>query len=80
MLLVLGLTLGVLRILCNGFCTAQKFHTEEHDQYIAVLDARVNPTALSLSLQRVPSVCTTCLHPFEDRLLSFHGETIYSMT
>ena len=26
-----GLTVGVLRILCNGLCTAQSFHTEEHD-------------------------------------------------
>ena len=26
-----GLTVGVLRILCNGLCTAQRFHTDEHD-------------------------------------------------
>ena len=26
-----GLTVGVLHILCNGLCTALKFHTEEHD-------------------------------------------------
>ena len=26
-----GLLVGFLRILCNGLCTAQKFHTEEHD-------------------------------------------------
>ena len=26
-----GLTVGVLCILCNGLCTAQRFHTEEHD-------------------------------------------------
>ena len=25
------LTVGVIRILCNGLCTAQRFHTEEHD-------------------------------------------------
>ena len=25
------LTVGVLRILCNGLCTAYRFHTEEHD-------------------------------------------------
>ena len=24
-----GLTVGVLRILCNGLCTAQRFHTDE---------------------------------------------------
>ena len=26
-----GLTVGVLRILCNGLCAAERFHTEEHD-------------------------------------------------
>ena len=26
-----GLLVGVLRILCTGICTAQRFHTEEHD-------------------------------------------------
>ena len=26
-----GLLVGFLRILCNGHCTAQRFHTEEHD-------------------------------------------------
>ena len=26
-----GLTVGVLRILCNGLCTTLRFHTEEHD-------------------------------------------------
>ena len=26
-----GLTVGVLRILCNGLCTAQRFHTEYHE-------------------------------------------------
>ena len=26
-----GLLVGFLRILCNGLCTAQTFHTEEHD-------------------------------------------------
>ena len=25
------LIVGFLRILCNGLCTAQRFHTEEHD-------------------------------------------------
>ena len=26
-----GLLVGFLRILCNGLCTAKRFHTEEHD-------------------------------------------------
>ena len=31
-----GLLLGFLRILCNGLCTAQRFHTEEHDHTCCV--------------------------------------------
>ena len=27
-----GLTLGFLRILCNGLCTAQRFHVEGEEQ------------------------------------------------
>ena len=26
-----GLTVGVLHILCNGLCTARKFHTEDYE-------------------------------------------------
>ena len=26
-----GLTVGIIRILCNGLCTALRFHTEEFD-------------------------------------------------
>ena len=28
----LGLTVGILRILCNVLCTAQRFHTEDYEQ------------------------------------------------
>ena len=31
-----GLTVGALRILCNVLCTAQRFHTEEHDRTCCV--------------------------------------------
>ena len=31
-----GLLLGFLRILCNGMCPAQRFHTEEHDHTCCV--------------------------------------------
>ena len=31
-----GLTVGVLRILCNGPCTAQRFHTEDYEQMCRV--------------------------------------------
>ena len=27
----LGLLVGFIRILCNGLCIAQRFHTDEHD-------------------------------------------------
>ena len=31
-----GLTVGFLRILCNGLCTAQRFHTEGEEQMCRV--------------------------------------------
>ena len=31
-----GPAVGVLRILCNGFCTTLRFHTEEHDHMCRV--------------------------------------------
>ena len=31
-----GLTVGYLRILCNGLCTAQRFHTEGEEQMCRV--------------------------------------------
>ena len=55
-----GLTVGFLRILCNGVCTAQRFHTEEGNKRVE-LDVQMNPT-LSHSLQRVSSpVQSVCL-------------------
>ena len=34
--LALGLTVGFLRILCNGLCTARRFHTEIEEQMCRV--------------------------------------------
>ena len=31
----LGLTVGVVRIHCNGLCTAQRFHTEDYEQNVS---------------------------------------------
>ena len=31
-----GLAIGVLRILCNGLCTAQRFDTEDYEQMCRV--------------------------------------------
>ena len=72
-----GLTVGDLRILCNVLCTAQRFHTVDYEQMCRV-GARTNPTLSLITTSAL--VCTICLHPFGDRLLCFHGETIYSMT
>ena len=46
-----GLIVGVLRILCNGRCTAQRFHTDEHDHTCRV--GCPNEPDSSLALQRV---------------------------
>ena len=67
------LTVGVIRILCNGLCTAQRFHTEEHDD-----TCRVGcPMNLTLSqITTSVSGCTTDLLLAGDMLLYFHGETM----
>ena len=55
-----GLTVGFLRILCNGLCTAQRFHTEGEEQLCRVgcPDAPDSPT-----LQRVsPAVQSVYLY------------------
>ena len=48
-----GLTVGVLRILCNGLCAALRFHTEEYDHTCRV-GCPNEPD--SLTLQRVSPV------------------------
>ena len=45
-----GLTVGILRIICNGLWTAQKIHTEEFDHTCCV-GCRNQPDSLSLTLQ-----------------------------
>ena len=72
-----GLTDGFLRILCNGLCTAQRFHVEGEAQMCRVgcLD---EPD--SLSHYNNVLCCTTSLPLFGDRLLRFHGEAIFSTT
>ena len=44
----LGILVGFLRILCNGLCTAQRFHTEEHD-HICRVGCSNEPDSLSLT-------------------------------
>ena len=72
-----GLLVGFLRILCNGLCTAQTFHTEEHDHTCRV-DAQMNLT-LSLVTMSVPG-CTTFLFLSGDMLRFCHKEIIFHTT
>ena len=61
-----GLLVGFLRILCNGLCTARRFHNAENDHTLAVLDARMNLTP-SLITMCVPG-CTISSFPSGDML------------
>ena len=47
-----GLAVGFLRILCNGLCTSQRFHSEGDEQTCRV-GCPDEPDS-SLSLQRMP--------------------------
>ena len=73
-----GLSVGFLRILCNGLCTAQRFHTEGDEQRCRV-GCPNEPDSLSLITTNALS-CAICLFLFGDRLPCFHGEAIFSMT
>ena len=66
----LGLTVGVLRILCNGLCAAQRFHTEDYGQMCRVTCPN-EPDSLSLITTNA-LVCKICSDLFGDRLLYFH--------
>ena len=69
-----GLIVGVLRILCNGLCTAQTLYTEDCER-----TCRVGCPTLSLITTNA-LVCMICFDFFGDTLLCFHGETISYMT
>ena len=74
-----GLTVGFLRILCNGLCMAQRFHTEGEEQMCRI-DARTNPTlSLSRTTMFVPC-CTICLPLFGRMLRHYQGGVIFFMT
>ena len=73
-----GLTVGILRILCHGLCTALRFRTEEHDQTCRV-GCPNEPDSLSHITMSVPG-CTTHLLLSGDMLLYFHREIISYMT
>ena len=67
-----GLTVGVLRILCNGLCTSQRFH--EHTCRVGC------PSEPGSLITTNALACMICLDPFAVRLLYFHEETIFYMT
>ena len=73
----LGLTVGSLRILCNGLCTAQRFHAEEHD-HTCCAGCPNEPDSLPHynECPRLYGKFTSFLGGF----LYFHGETIFHMT
>ena len=72
-----GLTVGFLRIPCDGLCTAQRFHSEGDEQTCRV-GCPDEPDSLS-HYNECP-LLTMWLLLFGSRLLCFHGETIFSMT
>ena len=72
-----GLLVGFLRILCNGLCIAQKFHTEEHDHTYRI-GCQMNLTLFHTTMS-VPG-CTTFLFLYGDMLRYCHGEIIFYTT
>ena len=71
------LIVGVLRILCNGRCTAQRFYTDEHDHACRV-GCPNEPDSLSRITTSV-LVCTKNLLLSCD-MIQYHRETISYMT
>ena len=67
-----GLTVGLLRILCNGLCTARRFHTEGDEQTCRV-GCRDEPDSLSHYNE-----CPNLYNMFKQ--MSFREGTISSMT
>ena len=73
-----GLTVGFLRIPCNGLCTAQKMYILRIVNIRVVLDARMNPTLSHYN--ECPRLYDMFRNLCGDRLLCYHGEAIFSMT
>ena len=71
------LLVGFLRILCNGICTAQRFHTEGHDHTCRI--GCPNDLSLSHMTMSVPD-SATYLSLSGDMLLYVRRETISYMT
>ena len=59
-----GLAVGILRVLCNGMCTAQRFHMDTKEQRCGV--GCLDEPGFALTLQRVPSASPS-KRPFVSR-------------
>ena len=73
-----GLTVGILRILCNVLCTAQRFHIEEFDHTCRV-GCPNEPDSLFHTTMSVPG-CTTYLLLSGDMLQYFHRDFVSYLT
>ena len=69
-----GLLVGFLRILCNGVCTARRFHTAEND-HTCRIGCPDEPDSLSLITTSVPGSITS-FFASGDMLRDCHQETI----
>ena len=66
-----GLLVGFLRILCNGLCTAQRFHTEEHE-HTCRIGCPNEPDSLSQITMSVPGCTTFLLHFWRHAAIAPH--------
>ena len=71
-----GLLVGFLCILCNGLCTAQRFHTDEHDHTCRV-GCPNEPDSLT-HYNECPRLCNISLS--EDMLPYCHREILFYVT
>ena len=76
-LLVLGSLLAFFAFSATGYAWLKDFTLRMMNKCV-VLDARMNPTLSPTTTNSL--ACMICLDLFGDRLLSFRGEAIFSMT
>ena len=69
------LTVGILRVLCNGMCTAQRFHIEGEEQRCRA-GCQDEPDSLS----QCPLLYNFCTSISGNTLQFCHGKAIFSTT
>ena len=73
-----GLIVGFLRILCHGLCTAQRFHTEEHDHTCRVgCPHELDSLSLSHTTMNVPQLYNI-LNSFLETCYNIASEIFYT--